>query len=189
MGKSTFASSGTVTFGWVWTNMGELSFSSRTWKANWRWLDSSLNNSSNAWSNRPNSCTNHTTPPYLHCTCMETGTVLERGGTPESIALKSIGNDIKKRKLRKSPQNSYPKNSNLREERRRWFFKVITIIKIIMINKLTEKLGQSASLSPPSSSPLSSASWSRTWRWSWARAAPRGPPCRPPRSDRLQQRD
>ena len=33
---------------------------------------------------------------------METGTVLERGGTPESTALKNIRNDIKKRKLSKT---------------------------------------------------------------------------------------
>ena len=69
-------------------------------------VDGSLNNSSNE------KRTNQTTPSFLHCTCMETGTVLERGGTPESTALKSIGNDIKK----KSPQNSNPKNCNLREE-------------------------------------------------------------------------
>ena len=78
-------------------------------------VDGSLNNSSNEKRLVESSKflqPNHTTPPYLHCTCMETGTVLERGGTPESIALKSIGNDIKK----KSPQNSNPKNSNLREE-------------------------------------------------------------------------
>ena len=87
----TFASSGTVTFGCDWTNVGELSFSSKTWPGLTYRVGEFQFYRTHRFFVQKGLLVLYSFFLLIRIlnsrTCIETGTVLDRGGNPESAAL------------------------------------------------------------------------------------------------------